>query len=81
MEIDTNLCEWKEEPTRLRKEHKWKQPLHEVKDILLEVVLDVVLNNKAFILDQLVQIVDKMNDPNIDTQSLLVKRNEKRFEN
>ena len=52
-----------------------------MKDILLEVVLDVALNNKAFILDQLVQIVDKMNDPNIDTQSLLVKRNEKRFEN
>lgn len=53
-----------------------KQVLHDVKDILLDVVPDITLNDKSPILDQLVQVVDKINEPEIDTQSKFMQRAE-----
>lgn len=46
--------------------------LHDVNDILLEAATGIDLNEKAPILDQLVQIVDKLNDLDIDTHSLVM---------
>ena len=50
--IYTKLSEIKKEQARLRKEHKQKQVLHDVKNILLNVDLDIVLNENAPILDE-----------------------------
>lgn len=51
-----------------------------MKDILLDFMPDVVLNVKEPILDQLIQIVDKLNALDIDTQSNLMEREIKKFE-
>lgn len=51
-----------------------------MKNILLEDVPDIVFNEKVPILNQLVQIVNKLNDLEIETQSLLLESSEKKFE-
>ena len=54
--------------------------LQDVKDILLDVAPEMDLNENAPILDQLGQIVGKLNALDIDTNQLLMERN-KMFEN
>lgn len=58
----------------MRKEHKQNQLICDIKDILLDVVPNVTLNENTLFLEQLVKIVEKLNEPKVDTQAKLMER-------
>lgn len=58
---------------KLKQERKHQQILINVKDILLQIVLETQLTKKAPIIDQLVSLVNQVNAPNVDAEERMMR--------
>ena len=75
-----DLLARKKRKEELKREQKQKHVLHEIKDIFLENFDVENLNEKAPIVPQLVQIIEKINGPNVDANENLMQWLETKFE-
>lgn len=72
MKILSELFSWKDKQAELRREHQQRKVLYDIKEIFLDIVIVDYLDEKAPIIEQLVKIMEKFNDPNIDIQENLM---------
>ena len=63
----------------MRKDHKYKQAMNEIKDIFLDAFSLQPLDSNRPILEQLSHIVDQVNDEDLDTNVKLMEWTEKKF--
>ena len=61
----------------MRREHQQKQVLYEINDIFLDKCVVNDFYEKDPIIEQLVKIVEKLNNPNIATQEKLMQWSKK----
>ena len=65
----------------LRREHRQKQALIEIKDIFLDVFSLPTLDETKPIIEQLTNIVERVSGTNMDTNVKLLEWSEKKFQN
>ena len=63
----------------MRKEYRQKNGMLNIKDIFLDAFSITSLDESKDIIDQLLDIVDQVQDPNLDTNVKLLEWSERRF--
>lgn len=81
IKILSDLLARKAKQVKMRRGHQHKQVLHDIKNIFLDTIFFDDLDEKAPIIDQLVKIVERLIDPDINTQPKLMHWSKRNFEN
>ena len=65
----------------LRREHRQKQALQDIKDIFLDAFILPTLDETKTLIEQLTKIVEKVSDADLDKNAKLLEWSEKKFQN
>lgn len=76
LSIYGELCSRKAAQENLRQEHKRKEVLNDVQDILQQIVPETNIDENTPIIDQLATLADKINAPNTDVDKRIEEREE-----